>query len=780
MREPGPYHVRRAIRWLLPLVILGCHVVSAAAQSVVGTVRDESGGALTGVGIRAQADTGGPEVAVSSGANGQYRLVLPSPGRYVVTFDLPGFVKHHVRNLDVAETDVSLDVMLRVTSFAEQIRVASDLNETHTTGSRLGLTRHELPASIDIVTQEVIQARGADTASTALRYVTGVTSSLRPGASAVFSSRGFVENSLGLLFNGVRVQSSTVTMRNYDAFNFERVEVLRGPASVLYGEGLAAGAINFVRREPMPGRHHVDALVETGDAGRFRFGAAAAGSAGARSGYTVSFARNRFETHVEDNVHAYNHLTGAFRTTMGRLSLSAEGDFLNNSVDDPYWGTPLVNGQIDETLYGRNYNRSPNNRYDDAVGWGRLTAAGALRPRLVYNGQLYMYRADRDWRNSYGFEFLPETGRVQRRAVENLAYDHRLWGTRHDLTADFTIANRSARFVAGVDAALTDFSSPRSYGPRVTVDLLAPESLPFVAPPRADDRRADITQKAAYGEFRVAVAPPLTVLLGGRASRIENDIARPASGVAFTQSFTPVDGSVGVVLMPRNGVSIYGQYATGSEPVDGLVILGLESRDFELARSRMWEGGIKVSAAGGRLDMTAAAYWIAKANLTTTDPNDSTRTIQIGEQSSRGFELAALLRSSDRWLIETNVAAFDARYDLFFEGATSRAGNLPPNVPELVFNLGTTFKPVARVEAGVWLTRVGRRAADTTNLVYAPAYTLVDPFVRVTFGRAADLTVRVKNASDERYVEWATRAFGVTNVYFGEPRRLVMSLRVRL
>ena len=239
--------------------------------------------------------------------------------------------------------------------------------------------------------------------------MTGLTSSLRPGASAVFSSRGFIENSLGVLFNGVRVQSSTITMRNYDAFNFDRVEVLRGPASVLHGEGTAAGAINFVRREPIAGRTRREALVEAGDAGRIRLGAAAAGSLGSRSSYSVSFARNQFHTHVEDNAHEYNHLAGAVRTAIGHASLGVEGDWLVNSVDDAYWGTPLVNNAVDTRLFGRNYNRSGNNRYDDSVGWGRMTASAPLGRRAVYNGQVYGYRADRDWRNSYGFEFLPAT-----------------------------------------------------------------------------------------------------------------------------------------------------------------------------------------------------------------------------------------------------------------------------------------------------------------------------------------------------------------------------------
>jgi iron complex outermembrane receptor protein len=569
-------------------------------------------------------------------------------------------------------------------------------------------------------------------------------------------------------------------MRKYDAYNFDRVEIVRGPASVIFGEGLAAGAINFVRREPRPGRTQVDALLEMGDAGRIRFGAAASGSLGARSSYSASFARNRFETHVEDAVYEYNHLTGALRTRLGRLSLGVEGDLLVNVVDNPYWGTPLVDNRIDERLFRRNYNRSANNLYDDTVGWGRVTAATALRPRLAYNGQFYAYRADRDWRNSYGFEFLPAGGRVQRRAVENLAYDHRLWGTRHDLTGDLSIAGRQVRLVGGFDGAMTDFSSPRSYGPRTTIDLLAPEPLAFEAPPRADDRRANLTQTAAYGEARIVLVSPVTVVVGGRASRIENDVARPASGVSFAQAFTPLDGRVGVVLMPRPGLSAYLQYATGSEPVDALVILGPESRDFELARSHMWEDGAKVTVLDGRLDFTAATYRIVKTNLTTTDPDDSTRTIQIGKQSSRGVELSAVARPVDQWLVEANVAALNARYDLFFEGPTSRAGNLPPNVPELVFNVGTTVRPIQRLEAGLWLTRVGRRTADTTGSVSAPPYTLMEPFVRIAFGRMADLTVRVKNLTDERYVEWATRAFGVTNVYFGEPRRVAATLRLRI
>jgi iron complex outermembrane recepter protein len=749
------------------------------AQAVAGSIADATGGALPGVTIAAVPTNGGGSVVAASDGSGAYRLALQADRTYDVRWSLPGFAEHHARVVAPREGDTRLDVTLIVSSFAEDVRVAASRDQVESVGSRLGLSRQQIPASVDVVTQEVLQARGADTASTALRGVTGVTSSLRPGASAVFSTRGFIENSIGVLFNGVRVQSSTITMRNYDAFNFDRVEVLRGPGSVLHGEGLAAGVINFVRREPAAGTTRAEGLLETGDAGRIRVGVAASGGRGERAGYSVSFARNRFGTHVDDVLHEYNHLTGVVRAGVGPTTITVEGDGLVNNVDDPYWGTPLVAGRIDESLVGRNYNRSANNRYHDAVGWGRVAVAAPLSPQLAYNGQVYLYRADRDWRNSYGFEFQPAVGTVLRRAVENLAYDHRLWGTRHDVTGDFRIAGRAARIVTGVDVGVTDFSSPRSYGARVAVDARQPENLAFDAPARADDRRADLRQAAAFGELRVDLMPAATVLVGGRIGSLDNEIARPASGVAFEQSFTPRDGRVGIVYTPRSAVSIYGQVATGSEPIEALLILGPAEGPFELAHSRLIEGGVKAALWGGRADITAAAYRLSKSHLMTTDPDDSTRTIQIGRQSSRGAEIAVVARPTSQWLVEANLAALDARYDRFFEGATSRAGNLPPNVPELVLNAGATWNPHPRLETGAWLTRIGERTADTTATVVLPAYTLVDPFVRVVLRRGTDLTLRVRNAGNERYVEWATRAFGVTNVYYGEPRRVVLSLRAR-
>jgi iron complex outermembrane receptor protein len=664
---------------------------------------------------------------------------------------------------------------------SETVDVSSKLTDVTPGASRLDLSRRETPASVDSVTQQTMQDRGADTVIAAVRGVPGMTSAVRPGAPGVFSTRGFAENSIGLLFDGIRVQSSTITMRTYDAFTFERIDILRGPASVLHGEGASVGAINFVTRQPTKGASRTEVLGEVGSRGKVRLGAAASGGLGDRAAYAISAVGNHFDTDVDANTHNYSHLVGALRLSpTSRLDATIEADWLHTDVDDAYWGTPLVNGRIDDAIRTFNYNRSANNVYRDDVGWLRGSARWTFSPDVAYEGRIYRYQANRDWRNSYGFEVLTsDPALVQRRAVENLAYDHALWGTRHEVRLHTLLWGLDTRTVVGADASWTDFSSPRSYGPRVTVNTVDPQSLDFVAPDRADDRRADVTQQALFVEHRVKPTRKLSIIGGLRASRLQADMARPASGVAFRKHFTPVDGRVGVVYELDARHAVYAQYAGGSEPIEALLIIGPAEAGFDLAKSRQWEAGARVTRWDGRLSLDAAVYHLEKRKLTSTDPLDSTRTVQVGRQSSRGVEVALALTPSARVRIDANLARLGARYDEFFEGAVSRAGNVPANVPRTVVNAGFTATPAGRMELGAFWYFVGRRAADTTNSVWMDSYSTLDPFVRWRVSKKADLTLRARNLFDKTYTDWATRAFGVTNVYFSQGRRVELTLRLR-
>lgn len=154
--------------------------------------------------------------------------------------------------------------------------------------------------------------------------------------------------------------------------------------------------------------------------------------------------------------------------------------------------------------------------------------------------------------------------------------------------------------------------------------------------------------------------------------------------------------------------------------------------------------------------------------------------MQIGTQSSRGVEAAAALRPHPAWTFNVNGTVLDARFNRFIENVggnpTSRAGNLPPDVPERIANAWATWRFAPSWRAGVGLSHVGRRAADNANTVWMDAYTIGDVWLayRPALG---EITLRVRNLTDRVY---ATRSYGDSQVILGEPRSVELSWRARL
>ncbi len=106
-----------------------------------------------------------------------------------------------------------------------------DLNDVATTGSRLGIETKDLPASVSVVTQELIQLTGARTALEAVEFAVGMTGSVGVGSIPSYTTRGFSGNDVTIMRDGIRQNTGSQSSRPLDAFLFERIEVLKGPAS---------------------------------------------------------------------------------------------------------------------------------------------------------------------------------------------------------------------------------------------------------------------------------------------------------------------------------------------------------------------------------------------------------------------------------------------------------------------------------------------------------------------------------------------------------------------
>ncbi|MFC3212774.1 TonB-dependent receptor plug domain-containing protein [Novosphingobium panipatense] len=127
---------------------------------------------------------------------------------------------------------------ITVTGHRDQVK----LEQRSDAGSRLDLTVMETPASIETLTRADLEFRGLRTAREAFADVPGVIAGNVPGNPAVVSMRGFAGNVVSILQDGVRISSSTVVQRDTNTWHFDRIEVIKGPASVLFGEGRSAAS----------------------------------------------------------------------------------------------------------------------------------------------------------------------------------------------------------------------------------------------------------------------------------------------------------------------------------------------------------------------------------------------------------------------------------------------------------------------------------------------------------------------------------------------------------
>lgn len=150
----------------------------------------------------------------------------------------------------------------------------------------------EIPATVEIIDQETIKTRGFRSVSEAAQGAVGVTAGDSPGDPSAFSMRGFTMNQITPLYNGIKIGPQGMTSRVMDAGNLERIEILKGPASLMSGEGASAGAINFVTKRPHSGAIENEAYLSYGS---FNTTRAAFGSGGSTSkqGLDYRFDLNR-------------------------------------------------------------------------------------------------------------------------------------------------------------------------------------------------------------------------------------------------------------------------------------------------------------------------------------------------------------------------------------------------------------------------------------------------------------------------------------------------------
>ena len=660
------------------------------------------------------------------------------------------------------------------------------------TGSRLDLSPLQTPASIEVLSGDVIRQRGDPSIVESVTRATGITSEATPGdGGTALSARGFVgHSSVTHLLDGARlfVGAGTVTFP-FDPWSVDRIEVLHGPASVMYGQGAIGGVINIVPRRPNTEAQEAQVELSFGQDDRSHAAVDLTGPLNDAWAYRFDVSYNQADNWVDRGDSDSLAIAGTLQWDVSdtlRLSLSYDyGD--QNPLE--YFGTPLIDGRLDESLRHQNYNvRDSTIHYRDA--WTRFKAQWQASENVQLNNQVYWLDVDRQWRNLEEYEWNSDTGEIDRFSYIGILHhqeqigdtadariEHELFGRENHVSVGFDV-NR-VRFTHVNDFGDNQFDATtsvplRNFDPGVFIDL----------DPTIPRFRTETDQYSLFFEDRFVIDERWSLIAGARYDNAELDrfnLVNPAA--SFDASFSNTSWRVGVVFQPVQTLSFYGQYSTAVDPIGSLITTSASAAAFDLTKGSQIEAGVKQSLWNQRLEWTLAAYRIVKEDLLTQDPTSANPedVQQVGQQSSRGIEASLALNVADRWRVDANVALLDAKFDDFGEedddgNIVSRNGRRPPSVPEQAANLWVSW-----AVSDQWLTRaglryVGKRFTDNANQLEIPSYTVLDAAVDWAPTPQLALTASLRNATDEVY---GLAAYTTSQWILGQPRTAELQARYR-
>jgi iron complex outermembrane receptor protein len=660
-----------------------------------------------------------------------------------------------------------------------------NLTGTSTAGSRLGLTRLQTPASVEVISAETIAERGQQNLLDAVtQNAIGFTASPAPGNGSVsFNTRGFTGlGSVMTLYDGTQlyIGAGTVTFP-FDTWSTERIEVLRGPASVMYGAGAVGGAINVVSKLPLwVPRNQAEVSLDSNMTRRIAVDSG--GPVSKDVAYRITASGNMSDGWVDRDNTSNVALHAAVQIRQNEditWTLSADYGDRNPSR---YFGTPLINGKLDESLRFKNYNVGDSHiRYQDS--WNQVKTEWQIADGVSIQNTLYYLNSKRHWKDVESYAYNPATGLINRSSYIEIFHDQQQLGNRMDAKFRGHVFGMVNEFVAGFDVNSINFTHTNNspFGGSSWVNPYNFVPGVFNSPNATVPGFGSVTnQYALFAENRLSITEQLSLIAGIRQDEptiTRTDYVTPAN--SFEKSFSSTTWRVGAVYTPVKDLAFYGQYSTAVDPVGGIISLTAANKNFELATGKQIEIGVKQSFWGGRGEWTLAGYEIVKNNLLARDPNTPSLIVQVGQQSSRGIEASVGFVLDHGWRIDANTALLRAKYDDFVQavsgGSVNFAGNVPVNVPQTVSNIWATwaFAPNWSANAGVQI--VGETYADNANTMTRPAYNIVNAGVQWNPDRNTTVSFRVYNLFDEIY----TTSGGTTQWMLGMPRTAQLAVNVK-
>lgn len=650
---------------------------------------------------------------------------------------------------------------------------------TASSATKIEAPLRDVPQTVNVVTDRLIEDQAAHSLQDTLRNVPGVSYHIGDGQRDQFYIRGF--DAIGDLFiDGLRDDA----LYYRDLANIERVEVVKGPAAVLYGRGSSGGIINRITKKPSATpvreaeltvgsfgqrRLAVDVGDTLGDAARFRVVGAVENADGFRD-----------QGFVKRNIIAPSLALAISPDT--RLLFQAE-HLDDRRVTD--MGIPAYRGKpakvSRKTYYGTN--NADRDDYSDAdVTAGRFRIDHRIDENLSLSNQFGTYRYRLDRQNTFGQTVNNNTGVVTlfHGAVDR---DDQGWFNQLELTQRLATGSVGHQLLYGIEVGKQD-KDLQSYNwsvkPTTSVlNPVQPSLSAFGNKVLATDNRTSLDVQSAYVQDLITFTPQWKALLGIRHDTFKQSVnerlANAADRERTDREWSP---RAGVVFQPNGWQSYYVAYSRSFQPSGEVLAFTTAQSQMAPEETSNVEAGVKLDLFDGKASATAAVFELERTDIKTADPVTKA-IVPVGEQRTRGVELTLAGEVAPGWQLAAGYAYLDAviTQSIGLSNGVTIDGKRAALTPRHSANLWLMKDLGHGFRLGGGLNYADDRYAAPDNLVTLDGYVTADAAL-IYQAKAYDVALNVKNLADKSYFVSGHGASNNLNMP-GTPRSVELSARFR-
>lgn len=642
----------------------------------------------------------------------------------------------------------------------------------------------ETPQSISVITRAQLDEQNVQNLSQALGYTAGVSVN-STGTDTRYdwpTIRGFSADTYGLYLDGLRWMPNQLSGR-IESYGLERVEILKGPASVLYGENAPGGLIAMSSRLPTE--------TAQGDYGSYdqrQLKTDVGGPIAGDSHWLYRFTALGHDDNTQIDFTRDKRLYLAPSATWkpdGDTRLTVLANFQRDILTSlypflPAQGTvlPNPNGKLSTSFFAGDTDFNAYSRNQYALGTifeRRLGDNWSFRQNFRYN----RFRVD-DWKQEYAIA-LESDLRTLLRVPFSSPEDSRVAAVDNQLEGHWNFGRVEQTFLAGIDYSWQKLAVSEadigSASDEVPIDIYDPVYNQPVNGLVVDyNQTQNLSQLGAYLQDQVKIDKKWVVLLGGRQDWVDTRIDNHISASTTTQDDHHFSGRAGLVYLSDIGMAPYLSYSESFVPNAGL---GATGAPLNPTTGRQYEGGIKYQPRGFNSFITVSAFDIRESNVDETDPSNPVLTLQTGEVRSRGVEVegvAALAQGLNLRLAWTADPVHTIK-----SVDPSQIGMRPTVTPEHMASLWADYAvqrgPLNGVGVGAGVRYVGNTYGGTYGSAgtpfNVPGYTVMDAALHYDW-RGLRFGVNASNLLDRQYV---AACYSGTGCSYGTRRDIIGSVR---